>query len=116
MKLLLVSTLFLFPFLSFAGTRITGVGIALAHPDAGFYVGSVLKDTPAARDGAIAGGDQILSLKQQGDTAWTSLDRLELADVVAQIRGAKGVPVSLHLTGAHGQYEVTLVRDTFDAP
>ncbi|MGZ3670616.1 MAG: PDZ domain-containing protein [Bdellovibrionota bacterium] len=119
MKLLLSALLFCLPLSSFAATtQIVGVGIMLQEDNHKIMVKGLVPNAPAAREGQIHEGDQIVAVQQfEGDElGWLPLDQFKIDEVVQLVRGDAGTKVGLHLGGEHGQYEVFLSREAFDVP
>ncbi|MFU8817183.1 MAG: S41 family peptidase [Pseudomonadales bacterium] len=80
-----------------------GIGIEVGLEDDLFTVIAPIDDTPAARAGLVA-GDRIIAIDQQ------PLKGQKLVDVVNQLRGVPGTPVSLRLQRDGAVREVDLVR------
>lgn len=118
MKYFLAAFLLVLPLTSSAAERIIGVGLMLKQVEHGFFVEKLVANAPAARDGTIQEGDQIVSVRpfSDSDPAWVPLEQLNLDEVVQLIRGDTGSRVGLHLAGARGQYEVVLTREPIDVP
>ena len=117
MKMILALAVLLMPAAAFAETFV-GVGMVLQGKETKTYVQELIPNAPAARDGRIQAGDEIVSVNtvvREGAT-WTPVEGLGLEEVVGMIRGEEGTKVGLHLVGPSGQYEVELARETIDIP
>jgi hypothetical protein len=96
---------------------VVGVGLALGQDDEGnFGVLDVLPGSPAAEEGSIRKGDQLVGIKT-GDEV-ESFEGKDLAEVVGMIRGEAGTEVRL-LVRHEGDDEdtaVTLTRKPLQVP
>jgi len=92
-----------------------GIGVALGEDDGKVVVQNVLPDSPAAKDGRIKAGDQILGIK--GDDGEENLFKgKELADVVKLIGGKAGSKIALIVQPKDSDEKKTveLTRGTLD--
>jgi carboxyl-terminal processing protease len=80
-----------------------GIGIEVGIEDDRFTVIAAIDDTPAATAGLVA-GDRILAIDEQ------PLKGQKLVDVVHQLRGAPGTPVSLQIQRNGATREIALTR------
>lgn len=70
--------------------------MALSRQNGRFLIGSVVPNTPAARDGRLQAGDQVMAVEEQGrDAAY--LDGMKLTEVIQLLRGVAGSAVTLHV-------------------
>lgn len=76
-----------------------GVGLALAVTDGQLVIGAVLRDSPAAANGALHAKDRIIAIGQE-DEAPVNADTLSLEQAVAVIRGQRGTIVRLTIVPA----------------
>lgn len=104
--------------LAHAADHIVGVGVVLSQRDHHFYVSELVPGAPAALDGTVKAGDEIVSVKPfPGEQpGWLPVDQLSLPELVQLVRGDAGTEVGLHLGNAQGQYQLYLKRAGFDVP
>ncbi len=86
-----------------------GIGVALKEESGSFTIGSILPDSPAAKDGALKPGHEIRSIGDSGDHL-VSIAGWKLPDVVARLRGKEGTQVSLFVVKDGVGTIVTLIR------
>jgi hypothetical protein len=87
-----------------------GLGIALSKQNGRIVIGSIIPNNPAARDGRLKAGDEVIGVEEQG-RAMVSLDGMPLADAVKRLRGEPGSVVTLLVVPA-GQPAANPVRVT----
>lgn len=94
---------------------IVGIGATLEKlPDGTIHVVSLIPNAPAENSG-MASGDIIVAVKSLPDSVVVDVRSLDLADVVALIRGPVGVPVELTYTrGQSGLILLSIVREPFE--
>jgi len=85
-----------------------GLGIALSKQNGRIVIGSIIPNNPAARDGRLKAGDEVIGVEEQGE-AMVSLDGMPLADAVKRLRGDPGSVVTLLIVPA-GQPAANPVR------
>ncbi|HWN96442.1 MAG TPA: PDZ domain-containing protein, partial [Methylomirabilota bacterium] len=73
-----------------------GIGVAVSRQAGRFIISSIVPNTPAARDGRLLAGHQVLAVEDEGRDA-VSLDGMALADVIKLLRGEPGSIVTLHV-------------------
>ena len=73
---------------------VQGIGARLRSEDDATMVEALVAGGPAALDGRLRPGDQIVAVAQ-GDEPFVDIVGMRLDDVVALIRGQKGTPVRL---------------------
>ena len=94
-----------------------GVGIELGYVDGSLAVVSPLEGGPAIRQGVRA-GDLILHIRDDSKGIDVDTTGMSLIDAVTNIRGEKGVPVTLTLyrEGDDGPFEVVINREEIVIP
>jgi carboxyl-terminal processing protease len=118
MKLVLAALLLAIPFTASAAEQIIGVGMVLKQVEHKTFVEQLVPGAPAARDGRIHEGDEIVSVKSQydSDSRWLPIEDLSMDEVVQMIRGEEHTNVGIHFASDKGQYEVMLTREPVDIP
>ncbi len=72
-----------------------GIGVVLSQRAGRFVISSIIPNTPAARDGRLKAGDQLIAIEDEGRDA-VNLDGLKLPEVIRLLRGEPGSAVTLH--------------------
>lgn len=86
---------------------VVGVGVAMSFEDGALRVLSVVPGSPAAKDGRLKEGDRIVGIeKSEGERV--EFEDMELAEIVALIRGEEGTQVRL-IVEAKGSDEETVI-------
>lgn len=95
--------------------QMEGIGAVLQQKDGYITVSSIVPGGPAAKDGNLAAGDQILEVAQ-GDSLYVNIVGMMLDDAVEMIRGKKGTTVRLKVQkAADGSFrEISIVRDVVE--
>ena len=89
-----------------------GVGVGLARQGTAWTVAEVIPGGPAARDGRIATGWKLESIRLDANGPPIAAGGLKPDDVRALLRGVAGSTVQLRFSDAAGQpQEIHLVRD-----
>lgn len=96
-------------------SEMAGIGVALGVRDEQVVVKALLPDSPATKSGAIRRGDRIVAVAEPGQ-APIAVAGMELAKVVALIRGTRGSEVRLTIVPdgkTHDEsYVAMIVRGT----
>jgi len=89
-----------------------GVGALLVEREGEILIERILPGGPAARDGVLKAGDQIIGVGQGEDTEIVDVIGMRLRDAVRLIRGKSGTKVQLSIIEAKGGAKrvVTCVR------
>ena len=95
--------------------QMEGIGAVLQQKDGYITISSIVPGGPAAKDGNLAAGDQILEVAQ-GDSLYVNIVGMMLDDAVEMIRGKKGTTVRLKIQKASdGSFrEISIVRDVVE--
>ena len=98
--------------------QLVGIGVTLHEDDGKILIRSILPNSPAARNGAVKPGMQLLGVAPKGGDA-DSIEGKNLAEVVGMMRGNEDTTVSLKLLGFDDSGEpisVSLGREVLPLP
>jgi len=76
-----------------------GIGVVLSRQAGRFIIGSIVPNTPAARDGRLKAGHQLLAVEDEGRDA-VSLEGMGLSEAIKLLRGEPGSAVTLQIMPA----------------
>ena len=95
--------------------EVTGIGVNVDLTDGHLIIQGLIKDAPAEKSGLLMAKDEITAVKTTPTSDFVSVVGKTMDDAGALIRGAEGVPVSLHVkrAGVSDELTVTIVRAKF---
>jgi len=89
-----------------------GIGARLQKKMDAIIVNEVISGGPAWRQNELEVGDQIMKVKQEGETEAVSIVGMRLDDAIKFIKGPKGTKVTLTLKKVDGTIkDITITRD-----
>ncbi len=89
-----------------------GIGARLQKKMDAIMVNEIISGGPAWRANELEVGDQILKVKQEGETKATNVVGMRLDDAIKFIKGPKGTTVTLTLKKVDGTIEdISITRD-----
>jgi len=92
-----------------------GIGARLQKKMDAIMVNEIISGGPAWRANELEVGDQILKVKQQGETKATNVVGMRLDDAIKFIKGPKGTTVTLTLKKVDGTIEdINITRDVVE--
>lgn len=91
-----------------------GIGVILVAQDKSILIKKVVANTEASLTRKVLDGDELLAFQSQPTSTWVTARGQKVEDILVQMRGAEGVPISLKLLRNSKEYVVTLLRGKYN--
>lgn len=90
-----------------------GVGLSVSKLELGgkILIADIVSTGPADRSNAIAVGDEVVAVSPNADNHFLLADSMSLPDLVHEIRGCDGTPLTLKMKRSGSVFDVELRRE-----
>jgi len=87
-----------------------GIGAEISKFGSDFVFKTIAPNGSTDKSKAINVGDRIISISQNDDGSFTSVESMKLEELISEIRGCEGTRLQLMVKRAESEFNVSIVR------